>query len=290
MQNLQETPEQQPVTPIEPTSEPLTTLDETQSVPLSPEEADEIFLQAVAEIPTQPLPRFPAREKALAERWFLIFVGIMVVSFLIGSLIGIVTYPTVTVTLVPVHKSTHVTTTLAIPTRSLPPVTLTKSLSTPTTGHGHQDATRATGTLTFYNGLFTPQTLPIGTVFTGSDGVKVATDASVTLPAGNPPMYGEATVTVQALTKGAAGNIQAGDITATIANGVLVKGSAFSGGQDAREYPAVAQSDLARLTAQLKQQLTQQIPQAFTLPFVAQVSGTWVYILSQDYEQFLAQE
>jgi len=180
-------------------------------------------------------------------------------------------------------------------------------------------------------------------------------------------MYGEATVTVQALTKGAAGNIQAGDITATIANGVLVKGSAFSGGQDAREYPAVAQSDLARLTAQLKQQLTQQIPQAFTLrsgealqtthclftsspnyqrgteaqrvtvkasqtcqaiaynqdnleriataafnetrpgthyqpvgsvqtstvtvsPFVAQVSGTWVYILSQDYEQFLAQE
>src|SRR6266566_7844470 len=135
--------------PLTPT-EPITSLANTESEPLSQEEADEIFFEAVSEIPTQPLPKLTTREEIHA----LLFLSVLVLSFLAGSLIALIIYPTVTITLVPVQKSTQLTTTLPIATRSLPPITLSKSLTAPTTGHGHQTATRATGNLTFYNGLF----------------------------------------------------------------------------------------------------------------------------------------
>src|SRR5437764_5143943 len=137
-------------TRTEPVSEPLKNLANTESKPLSKDEADEIFVNAVAEIPTQPLPKRTTREETQA----LIFLSIFVLSFIAGSLIALITYPTVTVTLVPIQKSRELTTTLAIPTRSLPPVTLSKSMKAPTTGHGQQDASRAKGAVTFYNGLF----------------------------------------------------------------------------------------------------------------------------------------
>ncbi len=249
------------VIPTEPVSEPLH-FAHSESEPLSKAEADEIFFEAVSEIPTQPLPKLTTREEIHA----LLFLSILVLSFIAGSLIALTTYPTVTIDLVPISKHAVFTTPLAIPTRTLPPVTLSKSFTATTTGHGHQDARNATGTLTFYNGLFTQQTLPIGTVFTGSDDVKVSADQTVTIPAASPPQFAEATVTAQAITPGAAGNIQAGDINATIANGVLVKNtSSFHGGRDARDFQAVSQIDLDRLTAQLQQQLTQAIPHLFLL-------------------------
>ena len=260
--NVEEKETKPAVTPKEPVSEPLKNLANAQSEPLSQEEADEIFLNAVSEIPTQPLPKLTTREEIQA----LLFLSILVLSFLTGSLIALITYPTVTIDLVPMSKRVSVLTQLSIPTRTLPPVTLSKSLTATTTGKGYQVARRATGNLTFYNGLFTQQTLPIGTVFTGRSGVKVSTDETVILPAGNPPRYGEATITAHTITPGAAGNIQAGDINATIANGVLVKNtSSFHGGRDARDYQAVAQSDLDTLTAQLQQQLTQALPHLFLL-------------------------
>src|SRR5438552_1598937 len=82
-----------------------------------------------------------------------------------SSIMAIIMYPTVTIELVPISKHISFTTQLTLPVRTLAPVTLTKSAKTPTTGKGHQDATTATGTLTLYNGLFTQQTIPIGTVF-----------------------------------------------------------------------------------------------------------------------------
>ncbi len=51
---------------------------------------------------------------------------------------------------------------------------------------GHENASAATGTVTFYNGLFTAHLVPQGTVFTGSDGIQVMTNADVSIPAGNP--------------------------------------------------------------------------------------------------------
>ncbi len=361
--NVEEKETKPAVTPKEPVSEPLKNLANAQSEPLSQEEADEIFLNAVSEIPTQPLPKLTTREEIQA----LLFLSILVLSFIVGSFIALITYPTVTIDLVPISKHVSLTTQLTLPVRTIAPVTLTKTATAPTTGKGHQDATRAGGTLSFYNGLFTQQTIPIGTIFTGKDGVEVTTDESVTIPAANPPQFAETTVTAHTLNSGAAGNIQAGDINITVSNGVLVNNtSAFHGGRDARDFQAVAQSDLDSLTAQVQQQLTQALPHLFLLrsgealqttnclfkatpnhqpgdearevtvnasktcegiaynqdelersataafsttrpgtnyqlvgsvqtsivnfsPFVAQVSGTWVYHLSQDYEQFLAE-
>jgi len=169
--------------------------------------------------------------------------------------------PTVTVTIVP--KTQTVTTTADLPAAAIrahlfAPLTLSMSQTVPATGIGHQDAQQATGTVTFYNGLFTPQYVGQGTVFAGSDGVNVATTQPATIPPGNPTAgYGTATVTAQAVQKGSAGNIAAGDINITIKNGLLVKNSQFSRGQDARTFSIVTQADIQQVVAQLTSRLLQ---------------------------------
>lgn len=241
---------------LDPQSQPLAFTDDGLD-----EDHDAIFLKAVAEIDTQPLSSAPQE-----VYWPMVFLLVLFFcSYVGGTIIALLTYPTVTITVVPVTKRVVLTTPLALATRALVPVTLTKSLTTDTTGKGHQDARAARGILTFYNGLFSAQRLPGGTVFTGADGIQVATDAAMTIPAGNPPSYGQASIQAHALHTGSAGNIAAGDINATVSSSVLVKNGPFSGGQDARDFPAVAQADLDHLTSTLEGVLNQQMPQAFVL-------------------------
>lgn len=247
------------------------TLPARDSEPLQPEATpqdhalddnpDEIFKSAVSELETQPLLPQPPETP-----WSVVIVLLaFLLSFVGGTVMALITYPTVTIEVVPVTRSISLTTPLALPTHALAPVTLTTSLTGATTGKGHQDASTASGTLTFYNGLFTAQSIPGGTVFTDSGGVKIATDAAVTIPAANPPQFAEASVPAHALRAGSAGNIAAGDISTTVANGVLVKNSQFRGGQEARDFQAVAQVDLDHVTAQLKQALSLQMPHRFKL-------------------------
>jgi len=232
------------------------------------DDPEEIFLNAIAEIDTQPLP---APQPSQEIYWPLVILTLLCLfSFAGGTVIALLTYPTVTIDVVPVTRSVTLTTPLALPTRILAPVTLSKAETAPTTGHGHQEARAATGTLTFYNGLFTVQTVPIGTVFTGSDGVKVATSAAVSIPASNPaatpPQFGEATVAASALQAGSAGNIATDEINTTFGNGISVKNtSVFAGGRDERSFHAVAPPDIESLTSTLKTTLSQQMPQAFVL-------------------------
>ncbi len=256
------------VAPTELISEPLTPL--TPDAVQPGEEDDDngpgaLFFRAVSEIPTQPLPKHRSREEEIVERYFTFSVFLVVFCLLVSSIAAIINQPLVTVTLLPVHKSMQLTATVPIRTRTLAPVSVSKTLTAQTTGHGYQDARPATGSLTFYNGLFTSQNIPISTVFTGQDGVKVATNTAVTIPPSNPPVEGQATISAHAINPGAAGNIQAGDIDTTISNGLLVRSSAFSGGQDARDYQAVAQHDLDTLTSKLQQQLSQAMSQAFRI-------------------------
>src|SRR5204862_1788374 len=129
---------------------------------------DAIFLRAVSEIPTQPLPTYRSIEEEIGERYFILCVLLVVACLLVSSIAAIVNQPIATVTLLPVHKSVQMTTTIPLQTRQLAPVTLTRTLTAPTTGKGHQDAKTATGILTMYNGLFTQQTIAVGTVFTGA--------------------------------------------------------------------------------------------------------------------------
>src|SRR6266699_2992997 len=66
-------------TPTEPVSEPLN-FAYLESEPLSKEEADEIFVNAVSEIPTQPLSKL--REQKIAARHFTLVVLLFIFSLL----------------------------------------------------------------------------------------------------------------------------------------------------------------------------------------------------------------
>jgi Baseplate J-like protein len=145
-------------------------------------------------------------------------------------------------------------------TRTLQPVTLSQSQTGPTTGIGHENARAATGTVTFYNGLFTAQLIPQGTVFTGSDGIQVMTDADISIPPANPPAFAVVSVFAHALLPGTAGNIQAGDISTTIANGILVKNlGPFYGGKNARSYHTVTQADINALSTAVQARSIQKV-------------------------------
>jgi hypothetical protein len=163
--------------------------------------------------------------------------------------------PTATITIIPTSQQITLKSTLQLG-RLTTPLTISQSQTIPTTGHGHQDASVATGTLTLYNGLFTPQTIAAGTAFTGQDGIAVVTDQSVTIPANTPPVDGQATVSAHATLPGAAGNIQAGAIRITINNGLLVKNNQFQNGQDARDFQVVTTADIATTAATLTQKVT----------------------------------
>lgn len=232
---------------------------------LTEAEAEEIFRQAEAEI--QPLLASYRRWKrkdflyGLAE-----FLCFWLFLFSLGGIVWqCLTYPHTLVLLYTKAIPAHVTTSLALPTRTLASVTLTRSATRATTGTGHQGATRATGTLTFYNGLFTSQFIAQGTVFTGRDGVQVTTDQSVTIPPNEPPVDGQATVFAHALSPGEAGNIATSDIAITLNNGLLVRNRFFSGGQDARTFRAVAAKDLTLLTSTVNATVAQAFTTAFPL-------------------------
>jgi hypothetical protein len=135
----------------------------------------------------------------------------------------------------------------------LSPITLSQSETVPATGHGHQDAQAATGTLTFYNGELQPVTIAAGTPVSGQDGVSVITDATLTIPPALPPAFGTGSVTAHAAHAGPAGNIVAGDINTMFASGVYVKNlTAFTGGQDARDFLLVTRTDRDRAAATLQ--------------------------------------
>ena len=167
----------------------------------------------------------------------------------------------VTITLIPLEKQVSATgtikavsgvpTTGQIPARFLPSLTLTQAKRTKATGHGHQNATQAQGFILLYNGQAAAYSLAMGTVFTGGDGVQVATDEVVTIPPGNPPLFGQATISAHAISPGNQGNIASGDINTTIATAVFVKNSQFTGGQNERNFTYVTKADIQSVAAPL---------------------------------------
>ncbi len=128
-------------------------------------------------------------------------------------------------------------------------------------GVGHRPALSGHGTLTFYNLATYQIVIPAGMTFSGSDGVQIATDAAIVVPAGNPPTLGSAFGQAHAVTPGASGNIGALDVNSALQgsfNGIEVKNPvAFSGGQDAHTYPVVSQADVKAAAAPLVTSLTQ---------------------------------
>src|SRR5205823_9543289 len=105
------------------------------------------------------------------------------------------------------------------------------------TGTAIRPATAARGSITFYNALPSPQTVPAGTLLMSTSGIPVLTEEDAYIPAASPPTEGETTVSARAENTGSSGNIAAGTIGGPCCRAyVLAYGGAFSGGADARTY------------------------------------------------------
>ncbi len=179
--------------------------------------------------------------------------------------------PTASVTLTPAQESLHtsvpITAVTGTPDASREQVSArllsfksrTFTQTVPATGHGHTQAQQAQGTLTFYNAAPYAQIVAAGTVLTGADGVALVTDQVASLPAANLPGVGMVTVPAQAVQVGPQGNIAPLDLNGLCCvAGVSVKNTdAFTGGQNARDYPVVTRQDVEAVTGTESTMLTQ---------------------------------
>src|SRR5215469_2255211 len=187
------------------------------------------------------------------------FYLVFILSSLFFQLYSIFNLPTATIYLMPQSQQLRISGTLELGS-VLPPITIRESHIAQTTGHGHQDAQRATGIITFYNGSFTPQHIGAGTVLTGADGVQVATNTTISVPPNNPPQDGQASVTAYALHPGSNGNIAAGDIHVALSSVLFAKNlTDFTGGLDARDFRVVTKADIATPAASLKTAVSQRM-------------------------------
>jgi hypothetical protein len=192
--------------------------------------------------------------------WLLIpFTILFCLVFVAASFLFSLLTPLATVTIIPVERTITLTTAILAHGRQLPPLTLMQSMSAPATGKRHQDATGAAGTITFYNGLLTSQTIAGGTVLTGSDGVHIITDQPAIIPAANPPLEGHITVPAHVVIAGLSGNIPAYDINqACCATSVVAKNTeSFRGGAAARDFLAVSRTDINTIITSLLLTLSQ---------------------------------
>ena len=136
-----------------------------------------------------------------------------------------------------------------------------QSKSVTATGLTQIPATAATGQLTFYNGSNQSYWIGATTAIPGPNGVSVEPDDPVNVPGAHPPTEGSITVNAHTTTAGANGNMAAGAINETCcASGgfITVVSSAFTGGQDPKDYTFLQQSDVDSVVNQLKPALSQQ--------------------------------
>jgi hypothetical protein len=138
--------------------------------------------------------------------------------------------------------------TIRVPLQFLPLQTLFTTVEISPTGKNTISATNAHGFLTVYNGSILVQQIPRGFIVTSQDGAEMITDEAATIPAGNPPAYGIASIQAHAVVAGSAGNIAALSINETYGTSLYLKNlTAFRGGNDA--YTVMFATDTDRLTS-----------------------------------------
>ncbi len=226
---------------------------------------------------TTPFPSAPVQQGSPRhQQLFLVGLGSGLFLYLLALvLVAVFVAPVATlaatVTLVPETKTLSTTLTVTalstgtpdparqqVAARLLEVGSPTQSQSVPTTGTGHAPARVGEGTVTLYNAAPYSQTVAAGTVLTGIDGVEIVTDAPAVIPAGNPPIEGEATVPAHAPAIGPQGNIAPLDLNGLCCMaGVSVKNTmAFHDGQYAYDYPMVTQADIDHAAGPLVATLT----------------------------------
>lgn len=246
----------------QPSATPIDTLPASEQPPEQPD-AQEPEPPVVAELEREP----DTRERK--KRHWLGLAGLAVAIISVTVIVVLVLlplfHPTATVTIIPSVATITATGSVEVQGRSLAPVTTSQAKTVPATGTGHQDARAGSGEVTFYNGYTASQTIPTGTLLQTASGVQIVTDADATIPAANPPMQGQASVPAHALQTGPAGNIKAYSIYGACCRAYILaeNTAAFAGGQEARDFQAVTQSDIDNATNALKTSLMQSMNATF---------------------------
>lgn len=209
-----------------------------------------------------PPPRSQSRRRRFRRRTLLLLLLLLLLSAVFGGSIylsahggpGQIFNPTVTasITITPANKLEQDRYVIVGQTTGTPDPaknqvaaqTLTKESTTQSaTGNatGSIEAKRATGFLTFSNGSTADITLG-PTTLSGTSGVDIRFDTTVTVPAFSSPV----TVAAHAVNAGANGNIPAGDIRRPCCqpNISVTNKSPFTGGQDAVPNSIITQGDI----------------------------------------------
>jgi len=242
---------------------------ESQDNPQTPqEEIQDIYVLIVREqeedqsnvVESTSTPVIRQQDSFISAYLFVCFSLFLILSTLTFQLYSMFNPPIATITIIPKSQTVTLSGTVQLG-RVLPPLTISQSLTTPATGKGHQIAKAATGYITFYNGQFQSVTITAGTILTGASGIQIVTDQDATIPARNPPSYGQVTVSAHAINAGVSGNIPAYDINQVCCEtSVLAKNiNSFYGGQDERNYQTVAMKDIVTISTPLKTAVTQSM-------------------------------
>ncbi len=210
-------------------SEPITVLivisEAIEEEQLNGEAETAVIEGEVIEIP---MPKIPIYKRPVPLKWMIFIATSMLLISILVMLFALPLLTTsATVLIVPDEKTVTANVTFRLANAHiLAPLTLSQAKTIPTTGTGHQDATQARGTVTFYNAAPFPQSIDAGSQ----------------------------------------GNIAAFDISEECCRDyVFVKNlSAFTGGMDARDYKMVRQDDVDTASSMLKTSLVQRIQNSFT--------------------------
>jgi hypothetical protein len=217
----------------------------------------------------------PSLRKSESLRFYLMWGAafLLLAYIILGTLFSTYLSPTATITIIPDEYTFSQIQSFAIvdhfPTQDQlegHPITrtLSRSMTTTASGKGHQIATYATGTITFYNGLLTPQSVPQDTLLHGSDGMDIITLESAYIPPANPPIEGFTSVPARAVSIGSSGNISARDVDEALGEGILALNLyAFWGGINARDFTFVSSPDIKSGMDALKLSLGKNVLPAF---------------------------
>lgn len=145
------------------------------------------------------------------------------------------------------------------------------------TGHTQTSPTKATGFVTLYNSTLKSVTVSPATFPQLPNGVIIATDATVTIPAATLDANGnlvtaKKAVAAQAQSAGTIGNIAAQSLLDQDCCGAHLTATnltAFTGGQDSQNYTFVQQSDVDAVVTPLVNTLAQQAKDQFNKQLAA---------------------
>jgi hypothetical protein len=202
----------------------------------------------VEDEPIETIHLYVVREGDKHPSLIPVIISVLALSFLIA--IGVLSP----------YKQPEQRASIRVPAVLLPLKTFTTSVAIISTGSKQYPPTIAHGKLTITNGSIVSEELPKGMILTGKDGVEVATDSAVFVPAGSAAGYGVAYVSAHTTVSGKNGNIPAFDINNVEGSSIYIRNlQPFTGGKDAYAVTFATQRDHIRATQQARATLAQEI-------------------------------